>query len=399
MAFNKKTIRDIEIAGKKVLVRVDYNLPGDDSGKVTDNYRIQASLPTLHYLLDQDCSLVLISHRGRPDGEKSDRYSLKQVAKSLTLLMDRSVKFVDDCISDEAFETSSKLKPGEVLLLENLRFHNEEEENDDVFAQKLAKHGELFVQDAFGVAHRKHASLDAITNHLESVAGLLLEKEVNKISDAINNPKHPLVAILGGAKVRDKIDLIDMFIKKADILVVGGAIANTFLHDNAFGSYNIGNSMYDKGESEIVRRVKEDLQESNTELILPLYDVIVGPDPKSNESRVVSTNQVSGNDVILDYGPESLKAVVAAIQRAGTVIWNGTVGYAENPTFAQGSLAIARTIAKSPADGIVGGGDTAGFVHGAGLADKFEHVSTGGGAALELMAGKKLPGVEALEPK
>ncbi len=428
--FTKKTIKDIDISGKTVLLRADYNVPIKD-GEVASDYRITKSLPTIQYLLEKNCKIVICSHLGRPKGETVSKYSLKPVAKELSKLVKKDVTFVSDCVGDAVKETTSSMKPGDIVLLENLRFHAEEESNDVDFAEDLAidTHAEVFVQDGFGVVHRAHASTDAVTKHLPSVAGMLLSDEVDTITDAIESPDKPLMAIIGGAKIADKLQILKRFISTADYVVVGGAMANTFLKSQGI---EVGESLYDKEELDTARDIIELAREENKKRGLIFYlpqDAVVSEDITSDTTlRIVdwdthsvadiesypatpkkTSYSVHAHEKILDIGPFSSAFIVGLMQSAKTVIWNGTVGVAEVPAlhgpvgpFGHGSEAILHAMAGrygTKPFSVIGGGDTAGFVESRDLVDMFNHVSTGGGASLDLMSGEKLPGVEALQDK
>ncbi len=401
--FFKQTIRDVPLEGKTVLVRADYNVPLDSKGQVSDDLRIRASVPTLNYLLEHKCKVVIISHLGRPDGKHDERYSLAPVAKRLAELTGHAVRMADTCIGDRAYQTAKTAPKDTIVLFENVRFHAEEEANDGVFAQKIAKASgaNYFVQDGFGVVHRAHASTDAITHYLPSVAGLLLEREYMTLTKAVESPKQPLVAIMGGAKISDKITIIERFVPVADTLLIGGAMANTFLRH---AGKPVGKSLTEEGQGETITAIYQAVEQrhpgkTSQHFRIP-YDVAVaneiGP---GAERRVVSVDKVAEDDIILDIGDDTIETYVEVIERAGTVIWNGPVGYSELSNFAHGSARIALALASHPnIVSVVGGGDTADFVlkwdgHGG---KSFSHVSTGGGAGLELMGGKKLPGVEAL---
>ena len=404
--FPKKSFREVPLDGKTVLVRVDYNVPLRDDGSIADDFRIRASLPTLHALIDRRCKVILIAHLGRPDGKVSPKESLEPVAHRLMELLGQPVKFVNDCVGDVVVQASKRLHESEVLLLENLRFHADEETNDETFARQLAESSgaQYFVQEGFGVVHRAHASTEAITHFLPSSAGILLETEYTKITQAMKQPKRPLTAILGGAKISDKIPIIEKFIAVADHIVIGGAMANTFLRYNGLP---IGKSKVEDGCDDMIRKIydaaskKADTPQAYAELIVLPVDVAVAkaisPD---SERRVVSVKDVVEDDIILDIGTQSIERAVALIEQSHTVVWNGTMGMAELPNFAHGSARLALAIAedRSSIDSVVGGGDTADFVmkwdghDGAG----FGHVSTGGGASIELMSGMSLPGIAAL---
>lgn len=401
--FFKETIRDVDLRGRTVLVRVDYNVPLTSEGGISDDLRIRASLPTLRYLLDQDCKIVVMSHLGRPRGRQK-KYSLAPVAAHLADLLGRPVRFIDDCVGDKVRQMVRHGRRGSITLLENLRYYAEEEADDLTFASSIAKStgAEYFVQDGFGVVHRKHASTHAITMFIPSVAGLLLEKEYMTITQVIKRPHHPLVAIFGGAKVSDKIGLIHRLMKNADAVLVGGAMANTFLD---YKGYNIGSSKAEIDQKSVLDEIyKEASQKVGVSkvddfLLLPI-DVAVAREPRSNSvRREVGCDGVTSDEKILDIGTKTIENFSSVISGAKTVIWNGPLGYAEAEPFSIGSARIAMAIAQNQkATSIVGGGDTADFVlkwdghDGA----SFTHVSTGGGASMELMAGKKLPGVESL---
>ena len=400
--FFKQTVKDVDIERQTVLVRVDYNVPLTKDGKIDDDFRIRASLPTLEYLLEHQCKLVLVSHLGRPDGKRDEKYSLAPVAARLAELLGRSVMFIDDCVGDKVRQTVRHAPCGSVILLENLRFYPEEEKDDPTFAKALAKSSgaAFFVQDAFGSVHREHASTHAITLCLPSFSGLLLEKEYRNLTRAMAEPKHPLVAIIGGVKISDKIDLIARLIKVADHILIGGAMANTFLK---YKGVNIGESVFEPDQEEVISHIyklaKDKVGQDKVDsfIVLP-EDVAVG-EPDSSDRVEVSVNKIPSGKKALDIGSLSINKFNKIIDNAKTVIWNGPVGYAEKEVFSYGSARLAMAIAKHPdIISIVGGGDTADFIlkwdgHGG---KSFDHVSTGGGASMELMSGKKLPGVESL---
>lgn len=398
-------MRDLPLAaGDTVLVRTDYNVPMNDKGKITDDFRITTSLPTLKYLLERGCRVVIIAALGRPDSP-DPKFSLKPVAKHLSKLLDRPVKFADDCVGDRAKVATKHLRNGEIVMLENLRFHPGEEADDREFAKQLARdsHAKYFVQDAFGMTHRAHASMVAITEFLPSVAGFLLESEYLAIKNATDNPNRPLVAILGGAKIADKIELIKHFIDIADQVIVGGAMANDFLK---YLKFPIGASVYEPGLDDTIADILKHARKKygpnfEQSFIIPT-DVAVAETGDLNDPRVeMPRSDVGIKMKILDIGPETIVTAEELIEKAGTVIWNGTMGMAEKPAFAIGSARIAMTIAKNPQiTSVIGGGDTAEFVRDwdALKGGSFTHVSTGGGASLELMAGEMLPGIAALLP-
>lgn len=393
--YNKKTIRDLEIANRLVLVRVDYNVPLKDGG-IADDYRLQKSVPTITYLRERGCRIALCSHLGRPDGRSDPALTLAPVAQRLSDILGITVHFIPECIGDQVAVAAKALQPSEVMLLENLRFHTGEQENDREFARALAAPFEYFVQDAFGTVHDKHASTDAVTEFLPGVMGLLVETEVRQLSIAIDNPLRPLVTVIGGAKISGKIELIERFVLQSNTLIIGGAMANTFLR--AQGK-EIGLSLYEEGEVDEAGRILQEADKAGVEVVLP-SDVGVSVDvSEAAPRRDVSVDEVSDNDRILDYGPASVERIVAILERAGTIIWNGPLGMTELPQFATGSAAVAHLIADKGLNCVVGGGDTAGFIQSLGLTDRFTHVSTGGGASLTLLAGQTLPGVVSLMDK
>lgn len=404
VGFYKQTIRDLPLHhGKhyRVLVRVDYNVPLKD-GEVSDDLRIRASLPTLEYLLEHGCSLVLISHLGRPEGHDLS-CSLEPAAIRLGELLGRKVTFVDDTIGDLAFQTVKKAPEGSIIMLQNLRFDSREEDDDDDYAKAIARvaQADYFVQDGFGVVHRAHTSTHAITLQLPSVAGLLLEKEFVTITQAMENPERPFVAVLGGAKVSDKIQVVDRFVKMADTVLIGGAMANTFLQ---YKGHSVGASMVESDQKETLDNIYNTARQKNRdnvdELVVLPTDVAVAPTVDLSEKRTNRrVEHIHSDDKALDIGDESIEHFTSIIAKAKTVIWNGPLGMSELPNFAHGSARVALTLATHPeVMSIVGGGDTAEFVlkWDARKGGSFSHVSTGGGASLDLMAGKKLPGVESL---
>ncbi len=392
--MNKKTIRDIDVNGKRVLVRCDFNVPQDKTdGHITDDRRIRESLPTLSYLLEHGASLVLMSHLGRPKA-KEEKYSLKPVAARLQELLGRPVQMASDVIGDAVVAQAHALKPGDVLLLENVRFYPEEEKNDAAFARELARMGDVYVNDAFGSAHRAHASTRGVADYLPAVAGFLMEKELNYLGGALNNPQHPFIAILGGAKIGDKIGVIENLLPKVEHILIGGGMANTFAKANG---YPIGDSLVENDKLELAR---ETMSKSAGKLVFPVDWVIADKFAADAESNLVDVENVPDGWRILDIGPESIKLFESYLQNAKTVAWNGPMGVFEFPKFAQGTLAIANFLAQLPdAITVIGGGDSAAAVEQAGVAQKMSHVSTGGGASLEFMEGKVLPGVEALQNK
>lgn len=406
MNFDKKTVEDIDVNGLTVLVRVDYNVPLNNSGEITNNLRIKASLPTINYLLESGAKVVLISHLGRPEGQRNDKYSLEPVAAELArLLPDEDVVFVGDSIGQEVRGVIEENDARSITLLENLRFYPGEESNDSNFAKQLVDStgADWFVQDGFAVVHRAHASTSAITKLLPSVAGFLLEHEVNSILSAVDNPTRPFLSIIGGAKISDKIGLIKKFIEKADHIIIGGAMANTFLQ---YKGFNVGKSLVEPGQESVISDIYKTLEEKvgaekvDEFIILP-KDVVVARDvDNSKNSRTKGVSEVSSDDVIFDIGPKTIDEIKSLVNSAKTVIWNGTLGMTEVSEFARASKQVAESIGQSrEKTTIIGGGDTAGFVENLKEEDpslRFSLVSTGGGASLELMSGDKLPGVESL---
>lgn len=392
----KLSIRELELAGKRVFIRVDFNVPLE-GGKVADDTRIRASLPTIEHARKNRARLTLASHLGRPKGKRKPEMSLQPVAARLSELLGAPAGFSDDCVGDEAQKKSQALKESEVLLLENLRFHPGEEANDEQFARALARHCQLYVNDAFGSAHRAHASTVGMTRFVEkAAAGFLMEKELTYLEKAIVNPDHPYVAILGGAKVSDKIEVINNLLKLVDVLILGGGMAYTFLQARGV---SVGKSLLEEDKRELARQLLEEAQRCQVEVMLPQDHKVAEKVDPAARPRVVGRNEIPENLMGLDIGPRSIEAFTSAIRRAKTIFWNGPMGVFEVPPFAEGTLAVARAIADSGATSIVGGGDSLAAVHQAGVASRITHVSTGGGASLEFVGGRKLPGVEALTDK
>ena len=394
--MNKKTVKDIDLKGKKVFVRCDFNVPMDEERNITDNTRIVAALPTIKYLLEQNCKIILASHLGRPKGEVKPEYSLAPVAKELSKLLNKEIIMAKDVIGPDAMEKAKNLKEGEILLLENVRFHREETDNDPEFSKKLASMAEVFVNDAFGTAHRAHSSTTGIASYLPAVSGFLIEKELKFLGDALNNPERPFVAILGGAKVSDKIGVIDSLLEKVDTLIIGGGMAYTFFKAEG---YEVGNSLCELDKLDLARELMEKAKTKGVKLMLPV-DTKVGKEFKvDTESKTVKYTEIPADWEGFDIGDETIKLFSDEIRKAKTVVWNGPLGLFEFPQFAIGTNAIAKVLSEIDATTIIGGGDSAAAVEKAGLADKMTHISTGGGASLEFLEGKKLPGIEALLDK
>jgi phosphoglycerate kinase len=393
---NKKTVKDVDVRDKRVLVRVDFNVPQDPSGAISDDTRIRAALPTLQYLLENGARVILMSHLGRPEGV-DDKWRLDPVAARLTELLGQPVKKVNDCIGAEVEAAAQAVGPGQVLLLENVRFHPEEEKNDPEFAQKLASLGDLFVNDAFGTAHRAHASTEGVAHHLPAVAGFLLGKELDVLGGVLTSPERPFVSILGGAKVKDKIGVIRNLLPQVDTLILGGGMAYTFLKAQGL---EIGNSLLDSKHLE--QAGKTLAGEGGEKVQLPTDVIVADHFQNPTRSETVDTSAIPGDMEGVDIGPRTIAAYQEILRSAKTVIWNGPMGVFEHPQFAGGTRAIAETlaeVAESGASVIIGGGDSAAAVEQMGFADRMTHISTGGGASLEFLEGKTLPGVAALLDK
>lgn len=393
----KKTVKDVDVRSKRVLVRVDYNVPLDANGNVSDDKRITASLPTINYLLEQGARIILCSHLGRPKGEVKKEFSLAPVAKRLKeLLPNVNIYFASDCIGEEAQQKAVALKDGEILLLENLRFHKEEEKNDPEFAKKLASLAEIYVSDAFGTVHRAHASTAGVAAYLPAVAGFLIGKELSIMGGALENPERPFVAILGGAKVADKIGVITNLLNKCDTLLIGGGMAYTFF--KAMG-YEIGDSLLDAESIDLAKQLMETAKQKGVKLLLPVDTVVAKAFAADAEHMTVASNAIPAGWQGLDIGEKTRELFAAEIKNAKTVIWNGPMGVFEFPEFAKGTEAVAKACAECGGTTIIGGGDSASAVKKLGYADKMTHISTGGGASLEFLEGKVLPGVAALNDK
>ena len=391
--LNKLTIEDLDIKGKRVFIRVDFNVPLDENLKVTDDRRIRSALPTINYAIDEGAKVILASHLGRPKGKASPRASLAPVAKRLQRLLDKDVIFADDCVGPQVENFVSKMKSGDVLLLENLRFHPEEEKNDEEFAKALARLADAYVNDAFGAAHRVHASIVGITRFIPAAAGFLLKREIEYLKGVVLNPVRPFVAILGGAKVSGKIGVLEHLVDKVDKVIVGGGMAFTFI--KAMG-FEIGNSLVETDMLDLANNIREKLIKNNVRFYLPVDCVIAQSMEPGVETKIVTTQEIPKGWLALDIGPASVRLFSEAIQDAKTVIWNGPMGVFELDAFSRGSYAIAHSVADAYALTIVGGGDTDLAVHRAGVSDSISFISTGGGASLQLLEGKELPGISAL---
>jgi phosphoglycerate kinase len=395
-SISKRTVETLPVQGKRVLVRVDYNVPLNDEGAITDDTRIRETLPTLHHLLQKGAAIILCSHLGRPKGTVNPKYSLKPVAQRLEELLKKPVKMAPDCVGPEVKALAEALKPGEILLLENLRFHPEEEANNPAFASELASLAEAFVQDAFGAVHRAHASTAGVAAKLPSAAGLLLTKEIYFLSKALEHPERPFIAILGGAKVSDKIAVIDSLLEKVNGLVIGGAMAYTFLKAQGV---EVGNSRIEADRIETAKSLIKKAQEKHIQLFLPHDHVIVQQVDGKAPSQTTSSRDIPVGWIGVDIGPQTIKFLSPLLQKSKTVLWNGPMGIFEMEPFGAGTLAVAKALAEATKHGavtIVGGGDSVAAVKQAGLGEELSHISTGGGASLEFLEGKNLPGIAAL---
>jgi 3-phosphoglycerate kinase len=394
--MNKKTIEDIAVAGKKVLVRCDFNVPLDENKNITDENRLVGALPTIKYLIDNNAKVILCSHLGRPKGEFNMKYSLQPVAKRLSELLDKEVKMASDVIGESAKATVAALSDGDVCLLENVRFHNEEEKNDPEFSKELASLADIYVNDAFGTAHRAHASTAGVADYLPAVCGYLIEKEISIMGKALADPARPFVAILGGAKVSDKIGVIENLLDKVDYLIIGGGMAYTFLRAKGYG---IGTSICEEEKLDLAKTIMKKAQEKGVELLLPVETVVSKEFSDSSESMVVASDSIPDDYMGMDIGPKTIDLFSDVVRKAKTVIWNGPMGVFEMPKFAVGTKAVAKAVSEADATTIIGGGDSAAAVMQLGYADKMSHISTGGGASLEYLEGKILPGIDCLNDK
>ncbi|WP_341534557.1 phosphoglycerate kinase [Caldicoprobacter guelmensis] len=394
---NKKTIEDIDVRGKRVLVRVDFNVPMDENGNITDDTRIRAALPTIQYLLKNNAKVILMSHLGRPKGEGFDpKYSLAPVAKHLSKLLGQEVIMAKDVIGESARNAVANMKEGQVVLLENVRFHKEETKNDPEFAKALAQLGDIYVNDAFGSAHRAHASTEGVAHYLPAVAGYLIQKELEVMGKALENPDRPFVAILGGAKVSDKIGVIENLINKVDVLLIGGGMAYTFLKAKG---YEVGNSLVEEDKIELAKQLMEKAKEKGVKLLLPVDNVVAQEFKADAPHKVVDSDKIEPGWMGLDIGPRTRELFGEEIKKAKTVVWNGPMGVFEMPAFAEGTKAVAKYVSECGGTTIIGGGDSAAAVEQLGFADKMTHISTGGGASLEFLEGKVLPGIAALNDR
>ena len=394
--MNKKTFKDIDVAGKKVFVRVDFNVPLDETGKITDDTRIRAAIPTINYLIKQNAKIILCSHLGRPEGMFNPKFSLAPVAKRLAEIIKTPVKMALDVVGESAKALTEEMKNGDIVLLENVRFHKEEEENDDKFAADLAALADIYVNDAFGCAHRAHASTAGIACHLPSAVGFLMSSEIVALSKVVDNPEPPFVVILGGAKVSDKIGVISKLLTKANCILIGGAMANTFIA--ALGG-NLGFSRYEKDKLVVAKNILEEAEKRNVKIVLPV-DSIAGsefaPDAKIKK---VDSYQVPDGYQSLDIGPRTRKLFAKEIKNAKTVVWNGPMGVCEFKRFQKGTESVAKSVTKSKAMSVIGGGDSVAAIQELGFANKVTHISTGGGATLKFLEGAPLPGVDIIEDK
>lgn len=394
--MNKKTIEDIEVKGKRVFVRCDFNVPLDENGNITNDNRIKGALKTIQYLKDHGAKIILASHLGRPKGEVNPKFSLAPVAKRLSELLGCEVKMAKDVIGEDAKKLASELNDGDIMLLENVRFHKEETKNDPAFSKELASMADIFVNDAFGTAHRAHCSTTGIASYIPAVCGYLIQKEIEIMGKALSNPERPFVAILGGAKVSDKIGVINNLIEKVDAIIIGGGMAYTFI--SAKGG-KIGRSLFEADKVELAKELMAKAEAKGVKLYLPIDTLCGNEFSNDSETKIVETMNIPDDWEGMDIGPKTRELFASAIKDAKTVIWNGPMGVFEFPTFANGTLSIANAMAESGATTIIGGGDSAAAVTKLGFADKMTHISTGGGASLEFLEGIELPGIAALNDK
>lgn len=391
--MNKKTVKDIDVTGKRVLVRCDFNVPQDENGNITDNRRIVSSLETINYLIKNNAKVILCSHLGRPKGEFKKEFSLKPVAEELSKLLGKQVKLSKDVIGEDSKSLVKNMQNGEVILLENVRFHAEEEKNDLEFAKELASLADVYVNDAFGTAHRAHASTEGVAHFLPAVAGFLIEKEIEIMGNALENPQRPFMAILGGKKVSDKIAVIENLLDKVDVLIIGGGMAFTFLKASG---YNIGKSICEEDKIDLAKELLKKAKQKNVELMLPVDLNVAKEVSEDAQNEIVTIQNIPHDFAGVDIGPLTIKNFSDKLKEAKTVIWNGPMGVFEINKFAYGTFEIAKTLANIDAVTIIGGGDSASAIEKAGLSDKMTHISTGGGASLEFLEGKELPGIKCL---
>jgi len=394
--LNKKTVKDIDVKGKRVLVRVDFNVPMNEAKEITDDTRIRAALPTIQYLSQQGAKVILASHLGRPKGQVNDKYRLDPAAKRLSELLGKNVVKVNDCVGPEPKQAIAGMNDGDVLLLENVRFYAEEEKNVESFARQLADLADIYVNDAFGTAHRAHASTEGVAKFLPAVAGFLMEKEIEFLGKAVQNPERPFVAIIGGAKVSDKIGVIENLLNKVNTLIIGGGMANTFLRANGI---NTGKSLVEEDKLDLAKNLISLAQTNGVNFLLPTDVVVASAFAADAEHKTVDVGEIPGDWMALDIGPKTAQAFADAVRQAKTVVWNGPMGVFELEPFAKGTEAVAKALSETDAISIVGGGDSVAAVEKVGVADKMTHISTGGGASLEFLEGKELPGVVALADK
>jgi 3-phosphoglycerate kinase len=395
--MEKKTIRDIDVAGKRVLVRVDLNVPlSEDTGEILDNIRIKSVVPTISYLVDRKARVILCSHLGRPKGKPVDSLRMAPIAKRLSEIIGKPIATTQDCIGKDVEKAASELKNGEILLLENLRFHDEEEKNDPEFCKALAKLADIYVNDAFGTAHRAHASTEGVAKYLPAVAGFLMEKEIGIMGKALSNPIRPFASIVGGAKISDKIGVLDFILEKVNILLIGGGMVATFLKAM---SYEVGKSSVEEDKLDPARKLRDKAKVKGVKLLLPIDIVVADKFAADAKSKTVAIDKVPGDWFIMDIGHKTIDLFEEELKKCKTIIWNGPMGVFEYPKFSRGTASIANTLAGAKATTIIGGGSTAEAVEEMGLTDKMTHVSTGGGASLEFLEGKTLPGVAALQDK
>jgi len=395
--MSKKTVRDIDVSGKKVLVRCDFNVPIDsETGRITDNRRIRGAIPTIQYLLDNKAKVILCSHLGRPKGEFNPKYSLKPVAEELSKLLGKEVKLAKDVVGEDAKNLADNVKEGEAILLENVRFHSEEEKNDPEFSKKLASFAEIYVNDAFGTAHRAHSSTAGVADYLPAVSGFLIEKELKFLGGALDNPERPFVAILGGAKVSDKIGVIEKLIDKVDTLIIGGGMAYTFYKAQG---HHIGTSICEEDKLDLAKELLEKAKSKGVELILPIDNHVSSEYSNDGEDKFVESTEIPDGFMGLDIGPQTIEKFKNVLKDAKTVVWNGPLGVCEFSKFEVGTKEVAKLLASLDAITVIGGGDSAAAIEQLGLADKMTHISTGGGASLEFLEGKVLPGIACLQDK